>query len=204
MEISIFRKQLVCIHLVLLFCVALAPNQGYSQDFIEYGTIEQIVSQNVPSLKIFYHKIGNLNRDSLPDLVAIYDYNRENANSDTESLDNPLDRTMLLYVGLPDGKLQLAKRNDRAVLCSNCGGQLGDPFDGITIKNGFFTLEFSGGTAFRWSRFVTFKYSKEERNWFLHRDGGETFTIHNPDIVNHYMETTADFGVISLDMFMID
>ena len=41
------------------------------------------------------------------------------------------------------GKFKLIARNDSVVLCKSCGGILGDPYQGIAIKNGYSSLIFA-------------------------------------------------------------
>lgn len=41
-----------------------------------------------------------------------------------------------------------------------------NPYSGLTIKNGYFSVEHYAGSAWRWTRIPTFKYSKAENDWF--------------------------------------
>ena len=181
--------------------ILLGATIGFSQDFKERGTIEELVDQNVPGYKILDYESGHLNSDTLPDLIAFYDYDRYNPSFNRDSLENPFDRPLLLYLGQPDGTCLLAKRNDKVVLCYDCGGQWGDPFDGITINNGYFTLSHHGGSREKWSLFITFKYSPEEKNWFLHSSGDEPFSVHEPNKVYSDMDTVKDFGITPFEEY---
>ncbi|UOQ71963.1 hypothetical protein [Hymenobacter cellulosilyticus] len=74
---------------------------------------------------------------------------------------------------------------------------MGDPFQGIAIKNGYFSLEYYGGSAWRWTHITTFKYDPARRTWFLHREGGESFHATDPDKVESYGRTIRDFGRVA-------
>ncbi|GBU09922.1 hypothetical protein AwWohl_10600 [Gammaproteobacteria bacterium] len=63
----------------------------------------------------------------------------------------------------------LVTRNDKAVLCANCGGIMGDPYeqDRLEIKPQQFSLSFQGGSREMWSSKWTFKYNTSLKEWFL-------------------------------------
>jgi hypothetical protein len=73
----------------------------------------------------------------------------------------------------------------------------------IVIKNGYFSVEHYGGSAWRWTRIITYKYSKEENNWFLYKDGGESFNAGDPEKVEKTVRTTKDFGKVLFKDFDI-
>lgn len=77
---------------------------------------------------------------------------------------------------------------------------MGDPFTGLTIKKGYFTVEHYGGSAQRWTRYVTFKYDPASRTWLLHRDGHERFEALDPA---HGATTAQDFGRVPFPRFDI-
>jgi hypothetical protein len=116
---------------------------------------------------------GDLNRDNYGDAIMVLYKKSEKQTSDV--IDHPEKRPLLILVGQPDRSFKLANRNDNAVFCVDCGGQMGDPFTGVTVKKGYFSVEHYGGSGWRWTRIITFKYSPADKNWFLHKDGGERF-----------------------------
>jgi hypothetical protein len=65
------------------------------------------------------------------------------------------------------------------VLCKGCGRIFGDPYDGITIRKGYFSIEHYGGSSWRWTRIITFKYDLKSRNFKLHKDAGVSY--HNTE-----------------------
>jgi hypothetical protein len=115
--------------------------------------------------------------------------------------DEPVRRPLLLLLGQNDGSLKLAARNDYVVLCGSCGGVMGDPFEGITIKDGYFSIEHSGGAGWRWTRIITFKWSEPDKDWRLHRDGGVSYHAGDPDKMEEDVKTVKDFGVVPFGKF---
>ncbi len=72
-------------------------------------------------------------------------------------------RPLLILIGNSYGNLKkVAHNNNNTVLCHNCGGIFSDPFEGITIKNGYFSVEHYGGSNWRWTEIITYKYLKDK------------------------------------------
>ncbi|MFD2785097.1 hypothetical protein [Hymenobacter rubripertinctus] len=143
---------------------------------------------------------GDLNRDAYPDkLLALDTILVDSLRRESEAR-----RPLLLLTGQPDGTFRLAARNDNAVMCSSCGGMMGDPYRQLVIKNGYFLVEHYGGAGWRWTRIFTFKYDPTARRWFLHRAGGESFHSSDPEKAKTYVETARDFGRVPLESFKGD
>lgn len=92
---------------------------------------------------------GDLNRDAYPDAIMILCKKDEKETSDV--IDHPEKRPLLVLIGQADKTYKLAVSSNNAVYCVDCGGQMGDPFTGITIKNGYFSVEHYGGSGLRWT-----------------------------------------------------
>jgi hypothetical protein len=144
---------------------------------------------------------GDLNRDALPDWLVVLHRPDEQKTSDV--IDHPTKRPLLVFVGGSDGTYTLAARSDNAVYCVDCGGIMGDPFMGLAIKKGYFTVEHYGGSAQRWTRYVTFRYDPAARAWLLHRDGHEHFHATDPEHGTTTATTAKDFGRVPLTKFDI-
>ncbi|HRO75407.1 MAG TPA: hypothetical protein PLP27_04595 [Crocinitomicaceae bacterium] len=144
---------------------------------------------------------GDLNLDGINDCILVLKKNGEDTLSDVT--ENPERRPLLILLRDKNNKLKLAKRNDNTVLCVDCGGVLGDPFMGITIKNGYFSVEHYGGSAWRWTYIVTYKYSKEDNEWLLHKAGGDSYHTSEPNKVESSVRTTKDFGKVKFETFDI-
>ncbi|MCU0385306.1 MAG: hypothetical protein MUE38_04710 [Flavihumibacter sp.] len=117
--------------------------------------------------------------------------------------EQPEKRPLLILIGQADKSFTLAARNDNVVYCVNCGGMMGDPYMQIIIKKGYFSIEHYGGSAWRWTRIITFKYSSAEKYWYLHKDGGVSYHTSDPDKVEMNIKTTKEFGKIAFDKFDI-
>ncbi|RTQ44908.1 hypothetical protein EJV47_27275 [Hymenobacter gummosus] len=144
---------------------------------------------------------GDLNRDALPDWLVVLHRPDEKQTSDV--IDHPTKRPLLLFVAGPGGTYRLAARSDNAVYCVDCGGMMGDPFVGLAIKRGYFTVEHYGGSAHRWTRFVTFRYDEAARTWLLHRDGSERFHALDPEHGTSTATTAKNFGRVLFTQFDI-
>lgn len=117
---------------------------------------------------VLAYETGDFNQDTYPDVVLALKYNHETDSAQTA-------RPLLILFGKKGGGLSLYARNDSAVLCKGCGGMFGDPFEGITIKGRYFSLEYYGGSRYRWNRITTFKYDLVKKDFVLHRDAGVSY-----------------------------
>lgn len=133
------------------------------------------MSQNTPQgWSIMDTLSGDLNRDKYTDFLIVLQH-------DEDSLATDEPRPLLILIGNDKGELVLTRRNDNVVLCRECGGVFGDPYDGLAIKNGYFSVQHYGGSAWRWTRIITFRYHEKEKDWFLHKDGGVSYYLYDID-----------------------
>lgn len=144
---------------------------------------------------------GDLNLDQYSDMILVLKKNGEDSTSDVN--EHPEKRPLLILLGRADNNFRLAARNDNAVYCIDCGGVMGDPFMDVVIKKGYFSIEHCGGSAWRWTRIITFKFSPADNYWFLHKDGGDSFHAAEPEKVTTKVQTTKDFGKVPFDKFDI-
>jgi len=136
---------------------------------------------------------GDLNRDGREDYILAI----EQTDGDKDA-----PREVRILTRRADGSLILAKRGPAAILCKDCGGMMGDPFMGITVKSGRFTIEHYGGSASRWTESFTFAWSRRDRTWQLVRV--ETSSFHATDPENEeksVYKPPKDFGKIDLEDF---
>lgn len=135
---------------------------------------------------------GDLTGDGVRDLVLILQLRQENDFPDTT-------RPLLLLQGVGKGQYQLMARNDHIVYCAGCGGVFGDPYAGITVRGKYFSIEHYGGSNWRWTRVITFKYDLKTKHFVLHRDAGESFHTSNPDKTEQVLHSPEDFGKTRLE-----
>ncbi len=162
----------------------------------DLSELEYLISFIPKEYKVLDFEYGDLNLDDLTNDVVLIAHN---PNAELNKEDQK--RLLFLFMRNSEGKLILEKRNDNVVLCSNCGGVIGDPYQDIVIKNGYFSIEHYGGSAMRWTDIITFKYNKGERNWFLHKKGGEHFHMSNPKETKEKIKTKKDFGTILFENY---
>lgn len=98
---------------------------------------------------------ADLNADGLRDYVLVLEKVNER---DTASIWSDAPRPLLVVVRRPGGTLHVAARNDRVVYCAACGGAFGDPFEGVEVGAGTFTVYHYSGSSSRWRADYTFGY----------------------------------------------
>ncbi|WP_153797587.1 hypothetical protein [Foetidibacter luteolus] len=140
---------------------------------------------------------GNLNMDSIPDLILVVKSPAE----DTAGFNREENRPLLILLGNADKSYKLAYRNDKVVFCITCGGLMGDPFEGVSIKNGYFTVEHYGGSAWRWTDYITFKFNREDKRFYLHRRDVLSYHTSNPEKIEKTVTTKKDFGVVDFEKY---
>lgn len=155
--------------------------------FVEQGT------------KAIALEAADLNGDGRGDFVLVLE--RENPAKDAD--DFPVkQRPLLLLVRGEDGQLSAAKRNERLVMCSQCGGVFGDPFEGIEAGRNTFTLNFYGGSNWRWKYAYKFNYSRIDRTWQLVRAEEIHYHTSDPNKMKTQVFTPPkDYGKIDLADF---
>jgi hypothetical protein len=143
------------------------------------------------------YEYGDLNKDDLKKDVILISHSKE------EQTDDSYEGKRNLYIlsRTTDGKLESKGMNNEIVLCKDCGGVMGDPYNGISIKNGYFSAEHHGGSNWRWTRIRTFKYDTKKKDWFLHKDGGVSYHTSDPDKMEEEVSSTKDFGVVAFQDF---
>lgn len=160
------------------------------QPFVETGT------------KPIALESADLNGDGSKDFILVLE--RENVMQEDEYGLPVTQRPLLILVRGKDEKLYAAKRNERMVMCSRCGGTFGDPFSGVAVGKGTFTVNHYGGSAWRWTADYRFSYSRIDKTWQLARI--EKTSYHNIGPPEETMERTIltppkDFGQVDIDDF---
>ncbi|WP_025144922.1 hypothetical protein [Pedobacter jeongneungensis] len=183
----------------LLVAIGFRANaQAPKEEIVVPAALKQFIPKGYKALDLTK---GDLNRDNYLDaILVLYKIGEENT-SDVSG--HPERRPLLILTGQKNNAYKLLARSDNAVYCVDCGGQMGDPFTGITIKNGYFSVEHYGGSGWRWTRIVTFKYSPADNNFFLYKDGGESFHATEPEQTKTDVKTMKDFGKVPFARFDI-
>jgi hypothetical protein len=184
--------------LFFMICLRIFISGVYAQQKPLPGELVPFVA---PGKEMLDFTKADLNGDGRSDYVLIL----KTAGEDTLTFDNSnwdAPRPLLLLTRQADNKLKLAVANHELVLCRHCGGAMGDPFMELVSKPGEFTLEFYGGSSWKWGQTITFRYDKLKRNWYLYRD---IVTGSHPE-GETYVETMAtierqEIGDIALQQY---
>ncbi|MDI3527410.1 MAG: hypothetical protein PWR03_1593 [Tenuifilum sp.] len=132
---------------------------------------------------------GDLNRDSFDDIILRFKLRNEEETREH----------FHIFIGQNNGTYKLVAKNDSLDL----DGVDGTVFDKIVIKNGYFSIEYWGyGNTGGSYDIITFKYSEEDKNWVLHRQGSKFvhryFTEGEPAEI---IRTQKDFGKILFEEY---
>jgi hypothetical protein len=137
---------------------------------------------------------ADLNRDGRPDAIMV---SEAKATSEDEG-----PRLLQVLLRQPDGKLKVAVRSVRAVMCRQCGGVFGDPFEGVQTQAGGFTLLHYGGSNWRWREDFRFAWSRRDQTWQLVAVDSLSYHTSDPDQQKQqHARPPRDFGLINLADF---
>jgi hypothetical protein len=144
---------------------------------------------------------GDINEDHRPDFIAIF---QEAHARDTTAYEPRGFRyrrvALILNQGWP--KLKLAATNDNVIDCIGCAHMaIFDSYRGTTIKGPYFSFESTDGGCDRTMDVLTFRYSKAEKNWFLHKAGRDSRNCSTDEDWFHEEKTRRDFGKIAFEKF---
>lgn len=198
-------KNLGVLLLIVFLCASISFGQKANKSTIKSETLTDLPDELKefvpPGFSFLGGEKGNLNLDKFPDIVLILKKDNEKETSDV--IENPEKRPLLILLGQADKTYKLAARNDSTVYCVDCGGAFGDPFDSISITNGNFSVNHYGGSSWRWTRIITYKYSPTDKTWYLFRDGSESFHASEPEKVKTTIKTAKNFGKVPFEKFDI-
>ncbi|QEC69596.1 hypothetical protein FRZ67_20665 [Panacibacter ginsenosidivorans] len=134
-------------HLLLLLFMPFIFTSSFGQE-------NSIPKQYRPVKEIY----GDLNKDSVDEKIVVYNVN------DTEDEVEGVDREIIIFKK-ENRNWVIWHRSKTAIGNSKDGGMMGDPFEGIEIKNGILLVYESGGSSWKWS-FID-KYRFQNNNFEL-------------------------------------
>lgn len=150
---------------------------------------------------ILRETIFDLNGDGIQDAILILKKIGEEETSDVRKFTEK--RPLKILFGNASNTYSLSDENDKIVYCFDCGGIMGDPFVDVIAKEGMFTIQHYGGSAWRWSRNVSFKYDEKTEKWYLYEDARDSFHSTEPNKLTTKITNQKDFGNVAFGSFNI-
>lgn len=98
-------------------------------------------------------KLGDLDKDGILEKVSVY--------NTTDSTEEGIEREIFILKKAGE-QWTIWKRSTNAILRSNQGGMMGDPFQGIDIKNGLLIISLAGGSSWKWSHEDKYRFQNNE------------------------------------------
>ena len=189
--------KIFCILVVILFLPAILAAQI---DYVSDSKVPGEVKGFIPSgTKVLALESADLNGDGLQDYLIVLE--KQKANESDPDIDTN-QRPLWILIRNKGGTLEVVKKNEKAVMCSTCGGVMGDPFQGVEVGLKTFTINHYGGSSDRWALSYKFNYSRIDNTWQLIRVEESTFSTHNPDKVKKKIYTPPrDYGKIDIADF---
>ena len=140
---------------------------------------------------------GDLNGDKKPDAILILKIMGEDTMTMGESI-----RPFIVLIRQANSKLKQVKRNDNVVLCRQCGGVFGDPYETTTIAGSGFGISFYGGSSSRWGYTYSFAYKPAKNNWYLIKEEQISFQSGDPETTTKQVDIDeAELGDMPLENF---
>jgi hypothetical protein len=167
----------------------------FTSSFAATNDAQSMASALPAGYKILDTKTGDVNLDGRQDALVVLE------RSNLKDTDYDVKRPLLIFTRAKNGVLKLTARNDHVALCKSCGGVFGDPYEGMVIKDGFFSVEHYGGSAWRWTNIVTFRYSSKAQRWYLWKIGGDSYHVSEPNKITTRVKTQKEFGMIAFEKF---
>ena len=189
-------KAKISLLLILCFSVISANAQTEAvkipvevKPFVEDGTIPIALES------------ADLNGDGLKDYILVLEREKPTVKDEYDFPKNQ--RPLLILVRGMGNTLAEAKRNEVIVMCSKCGGMMGDPFAGVTVGRNTFTVSHYGGSAWRWTADYKFNYSRIDKTWQLVRIEKTSFHATEPQktLKRKIMTPGKNFGKVDLADF---
>ena len=123
---------------------------------LQVSCAQETKSQTLNKREIIQEITGDLDKDGISEKVIVFETNRRQ--------ELGTERDLEIYK-MEDGQWKLWFQSSKAIMKSLEGGTLGDPFQGIAIKNGLLLIEHYGGSNLRWS--YTHKYRFQNKIFSL-------------------------------------
>lgn len=112
-----------------------------------------LTDTSVLNNEIIIEKLGDLDKDGISEKVIIYN------TPDTTEFGRVREIQILKR---KDMEWQIWKKSRNTILKSEEGGMMGDPFEGIEIKDGILIIYHSGGSSWKWSLSDKYRFQNNQ------------------------------------------
>lgn len=163
--------------------------------------VEGFIKNKFPKYHILKIKKGVIGTD----YIFVLESNKKG--KPFSELDDAYGRKVVLVNKYRDG-FKIIAQNNFMVGCSSCGGAIGDPFRGITVKGSYISFEELYGACIKEFQVITFKYDKKSEKWYLHKKGIEATycnkKVNGEPKVETVVKSKKDFGLIEFSKYKDD
>ncbi len=139
-------KKRLSIYILVLFIFSLASCKSQENKKSE-------IIQIPKSFKILAETEGDIDEDGISEKVIVYDTEKET--------DLGTERQIFIYK-INSDKWELWKKSVGAILPSQHGGMMGDPFEGISIERNCIVINHFGGSRQKWNYTHRFRFQSGE------------------------------------------
>ncbi len=191
-DINLIKKKII---LIVTVCLSALAVNAQSDELKIPAEVKPFIEKGTKAIAL---KSADLNGDNLKDYVLIL----EKGKPEKDKHDFPVkQRPLLIIVRDKLNKLSAVKRNEKMVMCSVCGGVMGDPFQDVEVGEKTFTVKHYGGSGIRWSAQYKFNYSRIDKTWQLVEVKKESYSTADVDKVKSTVLKPKDFGKIDVADF---
>jgi hypothetical protein len=157
--------------------------------------LQKIRSFIPPDYDLLDSASGDLNGDGFTDYVLILRSKTENSKNSAGV------RPLLLLLGTEKNNFELTARNDSVVLCRSCGGIYDDPYQKVTVHDGYLSVQHLIGSTWKWTRVISFRYDSSIKDFVLDKDEGVSYHVANPNRKTGIINNKDDFGKLKFSEF---
>jgi len=160
-------------HIGILVLLFITQSLSAQQKSISFPKTALSIQEFVPTE--FYIKDSvqdDFNQDGLNDIVLVLAPKTELS----QDFSNETNRTLIILQKNLNG-YQLSSYSTNGILCKNCGGIFGDPFEYISLKKKVLDIHHYGGSAWRWTNHFTFRF--QQNRWELIGISQDSFWINS-------------------------
>ncbi|MDQ3129825.1 MAG: hypothetical protein M3Q99_03555 [Acidobacteriota bacterium] len=181
--------------LIVTICLTGLTCYAQSDDLKIPAEVKPFIEKGTKAIAL---ESADLNGDKTKDYILVL----EKLNPEKDEYGSPIkQRPLLIIIRDNQNKLSAVKRNEKMVMCSECGGAMVDPFEGVEVGDKTFTVHHYGGRGTRWSVRYKFNYSRINKTWQLFEVKNESYSTADVNKVKTKVLTPKNFGKIDVDGF---